>query len=47
LRVRVAGVDVPALTIVGTVYLPTIGDDVTTIPLSDGSVLLLGRWSTS
>jgi hypothetical protein len=45
LVVRVAGVDKPALTIEGAIYSPTQGDTVTTIPLSDGSVLLLGMWS--
>lgn len=43
-RVRVAGVDKPALTIAGA-STPPVGADVVTVPLSDGSCLILGRWS--
>lgn len=35
----------PAVTIAGALYVPAPGDDVTTVPLSDGRVLVLGVWS--
>jgi hypothetical protein len=45
LTVSVNGVTVPAVTIKGAPYLPTQGDKVVTIPLSDGRVLILGPTS--
>jgi hypothetical protein len=40
--VSVDGVSLPAVTIEGAVYTPSAGDTVVTIPLSNGTVLLLG-----
>jgi len=42
LRVKVGGVTVDAVTVRDALYQPTLGDDVNTVPLSDGTVLLLG-----
>ncbi len=41
LVVSVAGETLDAVTIAGALYTPSAGDQVTTIPLSDGRVLLL------
>ncbi len=45
LSVVLDGATVPAVTIEGTLYQPTEGDRVVTIPLSDGRVLILGPTS--
>jgi len=42
LTVRVAGVTFDAVTIKDAKYQPAQGDDVTTIPLANGTALLLG-----
>jgi hypothetical protein len=42
LAVTVDGVTSPAVTIEGAAYQPTEGDRVVTIPLSDGTRLVLG-----
>ena len=35
----------PAVLLANTVYVPNQGDDVTTLPLSDGQALVLGFFS--
>lgn len=42
LRVKIGGITVDAVGIKDALFQPSEGDEVTTVPLSDGRVLLLG-----